>query len=188
MQLTWASSQHGTLRVIRLLIRQLASFRTRNRTEPQKSYGIAVTVSYESKFSPRASPDSRGRENTRAWILASLVYWWRGRLWKLATIDPFLPANFSFICHWAELCHRSISKPTTGKDNGVRISHHTKGCTTIRGQHHCIMRSHQGGLTRGFPILLWIHWVWFVRWSLPSKSKHILTSPQDRVENQELKT
>lgn len=61
-------------------------------TSPPKSHSITVTVSYESKLSPRASPDSRGGDNTRA-TLGGLVYRWKEHPWQLA---PFLPENFHF--------------------------------------------------------------------------------------------
>lgn len=69
--------------------------------------------------------------------------------------NPLPPSKLLLIDHQPELCHRSIPKPTTGKDDDIsRINHHIEGCITVRGQHHCMMTSHQGRLTLAFPILL----------------------------------
>lgn len=110
-------------------IQQPASPRTK---EAIGSYQVAATVSYESKLSPRASPDSRGGDNTRA------------TLWKGASLEtnPLLPRKLLLLCHWPELCDRSTLQPITVKDVGFgRIDHHIQGCPTIRGHHHCSMNS-----------------------------------------------
>ena len=198
MQFNWASSQHGSLRVIRHLTRQLASSRTGDLGGSRKaSYDPASEVTQhhchcicESKFHLRASPSSRGGgDNTKAWILGSLVYWWCGGVVGQSLETSPLPSSKLLICHWPELCHSSIPQPITAWENGVsKRSHHTTGWITISGQHHCIMRSRQGGLTLAFPILLWIHCGWFLQWSPPPKPKHLLISFQDGLENQQLRT
>lgn len=140
-------------------------------TESQKSHSITVTISYGSKISPKANPDFREGDNARAWTLGSLVSWqkWRGgAVFGNCYHNPLPPSKLLLIDHQPELCHRSIPKPTTGKDDDIsRINHHIEGCITVRGQHHCMMTSHQGRLTLAFPILLWIHCGSFLWWSLP---------------------
>ena len=69
-----------------------------------------------------------------------------------------------------------------------KMSLQTSGWITIRGQRHCTMRSRQGGLTLAFPVLLWVHCGWFFQCSPPSKPRHLLTSLQDGLENQQVRT
>ena len=125
-------------------------------TQPQKSHSITVTVSVSqnSILGPAqvqgVGETTQRHEYWEVWFIGGCG----GGVGQSLETSP-LPSSKLLICHWPELCHSSIPQPITAWENGVsKRSHHTTGWITISGQHQCIMRSRQGGLTLAFPILL----------------------------------